>query len=1267
MGRPERAIDPNDGPVAEFASELRKLRAKAGRPSYRELARRASFSATVLSEAAGGRSLPTLAVVKGYVRACGGDDEEWEERWRRAADQRREEDEGAARPAPYLGLASYGVEHASLFFGREALTRDLLKRLAAGRFLAVFGPSGSGKSSLLRAGLLAAVGRGDLNAAEDWVPVLITPGELPVTTLAGRVAALTGSPAASVRDDLLADPGLLPAALAEVLAGRAPGSEVLLVVDQFEELFTVCRDQRQRDCFVRALLAAAAADGARTRVVLGVRADYYAQCATWPELVAALRDTQLLVGPMDSDELRDVIVKPAEQAGTAVERALIATALAETSTEPGALALVSHALLETWRHSPPGRMTLTAYQEAGGVPQALASTADHLYASCDEPQRQLLRRILLRLIAPGDGSPDARRRAAPEELVLGTDPGTAAMLVDRLAQARLVTTDDGSVQLAHEALIRFWPRLAEWLADSREDLREQRKLADAAADWAGHEHDPAALYRGTRLAVARAWAGRDAGLTGLTRGEQDFLDASCAAEDADRANAIRGARRLRRLVVTLVALLAAVSVAAAVAVWQRASAVSAESAAVAGQLATKSTELAAVNPDAAILAALAAWHGNASVSARSVLLSTRACCATTQASLTGASGETDAVALSPDGGLLAAGGQDHKVRLWDVADGRQVAVLGGFAEPVRTLAFNPSGTLLAGGSGDHTIRIWDVARRATVRVLTGSGAIADLAFGRDGSPLASVSRNGRIQLWNPGTGQPEQAFGLPAQAGRILPSAGPRVRGAGAPRVRVGPAGAGPSVAFSPDGGMLAEADGQTVTLWDIADPAHPHAVTTLTGATGNLTALAYSPAGTVIAAEQAGSTVLLWNLASGTRTLIPKAAPGSRGLAFSQDGTVLLTAGYNRVRMWATASGRLLGSVARQVPGTTTALAYSPDSGTLALGGFTGSVQLWQAPIAPFTGNTAGVTGLVIVPGSTSVLSASKDGSVRRWRTDGTLAATWSMSTSLDTLAVSPDGKLLAVAGADGTVGIRSLPGLAAVRTLHTPSAASEVAFSPDGGLVAAAAGATVTVWSTASGARVFSDKVTGRSVDAIAFSPRGDGDLAVVTSRGLMIVWDVLANQVVAQTRPGTGRLGGLAYSPDGRILATAGNGDITLWDPVTLRRLGVLAGPVGSVKTLAFSPDGQMLASGENKGSILLWSMKTRLETATLTGSPGTVTALGFTPDGTALISGSNTGRIIDWDLDPAGVARADCQTLARDPGLTQAETLVPGASYSRLCPA
>ena len=1239
MGRPERPIDLDAGPVAEFASELRTLRDEAGRPSYRELSQRASFSVTALSEAAGGRSLPTLAVAMGYVRACGGDECDWEERWRRAAGRRRDQVAGSACPAPYLGLASYEVEHASLFFGREALTRDLLRRLSGGRFIAVFGPSGGGKSSLLRAGLLATVNEQD---AGDWTTVLLTPGELPVTALAARVASLAGTAAESVRDSLLAEPASLSAVITKALDGQGAG-DLLLVVDQFEELFTVCRDQRQRDGFVRALLAAITGQAARSRVVLGIRADYYAQCTMWPELVAALRDNQLLVGPMNPDELRDVIVKPAEQAGAMVERALLATALAETSTEPGALALVSHALLETWRHSPPGRMTLAAYQEAGGISHAIASTADQVYASCDEDERQILRRIFLRLVALGEGSPDARRRVVPGELVVGTDPGTAATLVERLAQARLVTTDDGAVQLAHEALIKFWPRLAEWLAESRTDLRVQRRLAAAAAEWSRLGHDPAALYRGTPLAVARAWAERDAGLTGLTGAEQDFLDASVAAQDAARTTTIRAARRLRRLVAALFALLAAVSIAGGLAAWQRGSALSAENAAISGQLAYESAELASVNPDAALLAALASWHARPTVAARSALLSTVACCATTQASLRGEPGTVYSVALAAGGQVLAAGGQDKAVHIWDTASGHQLAVLRGFTGPVRAVAFSPDGALLAAGSADHTIRMWNTVRHTIVRVLAGdTGAIEDLAFDPGRAVLASASADGQIRLWNTATGQVDQVI---SQSGRERTS-----------------------VAFSPDGRMLAVAAGQTVTLWDVTNLAHPHVASELAGATTALTTLAYSPTGTMVAAGEANGDAELWNLAARTRTLLPKALSGSQGLAFSRDGTILLTAGsYRSLRLWNTASGQPAGSEPRRIPGFTGTLAYSPASGTLALGGYLGSVQFWQAPIPPFTGNAGAVAGLVLIPRTTIAASVSGDDTLRLWSRDGRLGAAASVGAKPHAIAVSPDGKLLAVAGNNGMVSVWTSHALTPVRPLRMPSAVTDVAFSPVGSVLAAATRATVAICDASDGTCRLSVQVSGGKVDAIAFSPDG-GELAAVTSMGTVVIWDARTGGLLARAQPRTGPVNTLAFSPDGRLLATAGNdGDITLWDPVSLRRTGVLAGPVGSVEALAFSPDSQTLASGEDNRTILLWDMATRSLTATLTNGPGTVKALAFTPDGDTLISGDSSHRIIAWDLNPAAVERDDCLMLARDPGLSQAETLVPGVSYSRICPA
>ena len=1249
MGRPERPIDPDAGPVAEFAAELRELRDKAGRPSYRELARRASFSPTVLSEAAGGRRLPTLAVVRGFVRACDGDVTEWEDRWRRTADRQRAEPPDGDRPAPYLGLASYTEEQASLFFGRGEFTRDLLRRLAAGRFLAVFGPSGSGKSSLLRAGLLAAVKRGDLKAAPAWTTVWLTPGEQPVATLAARVASLagtsgtSGTSAESLRDDLLTDPAALPAA---VIPALPAGAELLLVVDQFEELFSVCRDTLQRDCFVQALLAAIAADGARTRVVLGVRADFYAQCATWPALVTALRDAQVLVGPMELDQLREVIVKPAEHAGMTVEGALIATALAETGTEPGALPLVSHALLETWRHSPSGRLTLSAYQEAGGVPHAIAATAERVYAGCGQSDRDVLRRIFLRLVAISDGAPDARRAIPPDELA--ADPGDKADLIETLVRTRLVTIDDGSVQLAHEALIRHWPRLAEWLAEGRDDLRVQRRLSDAAAEWARLGRDPAALYRGTPLAAARVQAGQDVGRAGLTRVEREFLDASDAAEAAVQAATLRTARRLRRLVVGLVVLLAAVTAAGGVAAWQREAALSAESAAISGQLAAKSGALAPANPDAAALAALAAWRAKPTVEARSALLSTVACCASTQASLLGEYTTVSAVGLNPGGKLLAAGGQDRAVHLWNAVTGRQFAVLNGFRGTVRTIAFSPDGDILAAGSDDHTIRLWNPARRTAAGLLTGdTGAIEDLAFSPRGDLLASASADGQIRLWNLATRRPVQVPTVPGHGGPML------------------------SVAFSPDGDTLAAAGGDhAVTLWDIANPAHPHVVRALTGMTGTITNLAYSPNGTMIAGEESGGDALLWNLKQGTRMVLGHAYDGSRGLAFGGGGSILITAGtYSTVLLWSTSTGHLVGRANRRIPGNAYGLAYDPDSGSLALGGDAGTVQLWQAAIPPFTGGIGSVTGLAIIPGRTMIAAANADRMLNLWSEEGGLLTTTALAAKPVAIAANPDGKLVAILGGDGALTLHAIPGLAPQGgpPLHTGMRAAHVAFSPDGRMLAAAGNTSITLFTIGSQAPPVRMNSSHGYIDAIAFSPDGR-ILAATTSRGSVMIANARTGRLIAETNPVTGPVPAIAFSPDGRVLATAGNnGKVTLWNPANLRRMAVLAGPVGSVEALAFSPGGQILASGEQNGTIMLWSTADLSVTAALTGAEGSVNALAFTPTGSTLISGDASGRIITWDLDPGAVARQDCRTLAGDPGLSQAETLVPDASYPSLCPS
>lgn len=350
MPRPERPLEAGDGPVVRFAEELRTLREKAGHPTYRELARRTHYSVASLSTAADGRKLPTLAVTIAYVRACGGDTVAWERRWHNVAAELATAANTPAieptdgNPPPYLGLAAFQPEDADRFFGRERLVEELTAKLSRERWVAVFGASGTGKSSLLRAGLIPRL----RTERPSSVVVLFTPGPHPlkecVDKLAGHAA---GTPDQSANGSAV-DPHPVHRMLRQVLTAHPEEAEVVLVVDQFEEIFTLCRDHEERARFLDELVTAVKAEDSRCRVVLGVRADFYAQCTRHAALVDVLRSA-LVVGPMTPDELRKAILCPAVRAECTVEAALLATLVAQVNEQAGVLPLLSHALLETWR------------------------------------------------------------------------------------------------------------------------------------------------------------------------------------------------------------------------------------------------------------------------------------------------------------------------------------------------------------------------------------------------------------------------------------------------------------------------------------------------------------------------------------------------------------------------------------------------------------------------------------------------------------------------------------------------------------------------------------------------------------------------------------------------------------------------------------------------------------------------------------------------------------------------------------------------------
>jgi formylglycine-generating enzyme required for sulfatase activity len=446
-----------------------------------------------------------------------------------AAQKAVESDEPAPGEPPYMGLRYFDTADAALFYGRAALTRELAARLAGERFLAIVGASGSGKSSVARAGLLPAWEKGlDIPGGRlSGVAHVLTPGIHPLESLAASLTRQSESvtATATLMDDLARDPRSLHLYVRKLLS-LSGGTHLLLLVDQFEETFTLCKDPAERKAFIENLLAAADEEnGGPLRVVLTLRADFYHRCAEYDGLRQALQEHQEYIGAMSADELREAITAPAQAAGWDLQPGLVELILQDVGQEPGALPLLSHALLETWKRREGHTLTLAGYAAAGGVRKAIAQTADSVYDRLPPAEKLIARNIFLQLTELGEGAQDTRRLASLQELAPA--PGQQAAMeavLKTLSDARLVTTDRDSVQVAHEALIREWPALRRWLDEGRQELRLHRHLTESAREWERRARDPGELYRGARLLQAQEWAANRA--SQLNPLERAFLQAS---------------------------------------------------------------------------------------------------------------------------------------------------------------------------------------------------------------------------------------------------------------------------------------------------------------------------------------------------------------------------------------------------------------------------------------------------------------------------------------------------------------------------------------------------------------------------------------------------------------------------------------------------------------------------------------------------------------------------------------------------------------------
>jgi WD40 repeat protein/DNA-binding SARP family transcriptional activator len=1170
-------------------------------------------------------------------------------------------DEGGIPVCPFKGLASYDVADADYFFGRERLVAEMVARLVGASLLGVVGPSGSGKSSAVRAGLLPALASGVLPGSERWRCVLFRPGEHPLAELRRALGAADGTN----------DP------ISSGLGRLQPDARLLLVVDQFEETFAACRDEAGRAAFMDALADAAQRHGGRVLVVLALRADYYGACAAHPRLSRLLGASQVLVGPMQRDELARAIEGPARKAGLLVEPELVTRLVDDVAGQAGGLPLLSTALLELWQRREGRRMRLAAYERTRGVRGAVPRLAEQAYGRLTEDEQRAARRILLRLAGSGDGDAVVRRRVPLDELEADRDE-QAARVLEVLTASRLVMVGEGTAEVAHEALLREWPRLRSWLEEDAEGRRLHQHLIHAARDWQAAGRDRGELYRGARLASALDWvAGHEGELNEL---ERAFIDASRAEAEREAERQRRANRRLRTLLAGLAALLALALVAGVVALNQRGEARDAALAADAQRLGAEA--LNEERLDQALLLTRAAVELDESPATRSNLLSVLL---RNPAAL----GVVDygwrmfAAAISPDGTLIAVGDERGSVAVYDAATRRPVGkpywIQGGLIQQVR---FSPDGRTLAISSldpddpahnavvdlvdprsGERRLRVQLPPLRepapyvvANVVFLPGGGDLLVRqihgAFpdgpaspmyrvdGETGAPTARL-RVGRYTSYGYAseTADRQRVFLTSARDDRTWELDPQPLR-----VVRSYPVGdlAG---AVSPDGMRFALGSQEgRVRLLDLSSGR----IRSLSGRhDGSVLRMSFTPDGRTLVTSGEDGRVLAWDVERGSIAQRLSAHSGPiDGLDLSGDGRTLITAATDtRAILWDLAGDRRLDrrfDVGRRfaVFQTPRGIAVSPDGRTLALTHSDGAVDLIDTR------------------------TLRRRVSLRA--VDGNAAS----------LGFSPDGRLLAVTGEVGRLRLWNARTLAPAGELKGMRASSQaLAFSPDGSLLAAAEvdvrrPRPLRVWDVR---RRTLTAFRGRTAAAsIAFSPDGKLLAAAAIERGTDIR-DVRTGRIVKRLRIGDFSGEGdfsrsVAFSPDGDLLFVGQyDGRGHLYSTDTWKAVGQpLEGHTARITFPEFSPDGRMLVTAAADGTVVLWDVETQKPIgAPLQLEPNTFASTALSPDGSRLFAVSTRGQGISFELSPEAWKRHACLVAGRELTAREWEDALPERPYQAVC--
>lgn len=1131
-------------------------------------------------------------------------------------------------PCPYRGLYAFREEDASFFFGRDAASAELEQAVRSRPLTAVLGPSGSGKSSAVFAGVIPR-----LRSDGEWRVIAFRPGQEPLHNLSAALLqalrpALPDEDRRVVLDRIAAGNGDLPEGWRDLLADRPPNARLLVIADQFEQTYTLARDPAGRERFLTALLEISRTPSCA--VLLTLRADFLGKALASRAFADALKGADVKLGPMTEDELRAAIENPARTLGVRFEMGLVDRILNDVQGQPGHLPLLEFALTELWSRQRQGRLTHMGYEDIGGVREAIASYAESVFRELAPDEQTRVREVFLRLVRPGEGTEDTRRVASRAEI---QDDRWDA--VDRLASARLVITrhDDSSGQdtaeVVHEALIREWRRLRGWVDHDREFLVWRQRLGDARRQWEQGGRTQGYLLREAPLAQAREWLDRRGGEIGIA--DRAFILASQARLAREEA----AARRRRRLTMAGLAAVAALFFTlfiGAGALWfeaddQRQAAQVTQSRFWADQ---SSQQLEDGDAATAVLLALEALPRDLEDPERPYVAEAEAqlyralAAARASRTLQDQGPAIWDVALAPDGQTFALAGEGGAIQVWRLDQGGAAfeRTLEGHEGAVRALAFSPDGAVLASAANDGTARLWG-AGGAPPRVLEGhAGPVVALAFSPDGTRLATASWDRTARIWEVATGR---LVGAPLGEHTAVLTA----------------------IAYDPGGRHLVTAslDGTAI----IRDAAQGRPVLPpLEGQGGPIWQLAFSPDGERLLTAAEGLTVdgddlgveptkqintgWLWDVASGERLI---SLEGHRGgilaAAFSPPtrldpagGAMLVTGSRDRsARLWNSRTGRQLAVFeGHQEP--LTAISYSADGERIATGARDGTVRVFDPQsyrqIGPPQRHGAAISALLYLPDGRRVVSAAEDGSVH--------------------LAEVEPGRQEAVF--TGHAGPVAYVSFLAPETSGAPAPPLALSTSRDN-----------TVWGEQvegdRTARLF-DVRAGREVavlqheSGVRWADATDDGRTIVTGTedGTVTVWRLAADlsaSVVGRLDGHAGAIRHVEFDPDGRrVLTASADGTARVFDLATGTAQVLVPEAIGRhpepLYVARFSPDGTRIVTGVVDGTSWLWreAGATGFELVSqLDRADVAILAIEFSPDGTRVVTAleSPRGTVTVWD--------------------------------------